>query len=124
MTDKKEKSNVDFLRDILKELQADNIGEEARNKKFEEAKEFLDAIATTETGQFVSQEKYDKMVEEKDELEEELEEYKEKGVLDFHTEDVGLDKFYWRLHSGNLKVTQEVESFVTRLKRTYIGVTA
>lgn len=109
-----EKSNIQHLRDILKEIEKDDIGEEARNKKFEEAFEFIDAM----------EEELKDAKEKESELEKELESANSEILLEYNEENLGLDTFYWKLKNGNLKLEGEVESFVQRLKRTYIGVTA
>ncbi len=111
-----DKSNIQHLRDILKKIQDDKVGEAARNDLFEEVEELIDAIGED--------------TEEIKELKEKLEtaEHDLAEALDeepsWNTEHLGLDKFYWKPHNENLQLTQEVESFVSRLRKKYIGVTA
>jgi hypothetical protein len=94
----KGKTNIDFLRDLINGFKVIDF------EKGEEAIEFLDAIQNElwEAGEEISELK--SKVTEKD---------PEYDNSDF----VGLDTIHWKLDSGNLKIQQQMESFIQRLER-------
>lgn len=103
-----EKSNIQHLRDIIKELTLTNTA------KQEEASGFLDAL------QLEIKEKDDEIKMQEDGLDKLLEE----GPEYENSDDVGLDHINWQLYNGNLRIQQEMENFIQALKKKYIGVTA
>lgn len=116
-----DKTNLQHLKDILAKIQKDDCGEEKRNELFEEANEFVESA---EEEIVEKNRRIDDINDEKKDLEKRVEEFEEDGVLQFNEEDLGLDRLYWQLKNGNLKLTGEVESFINRLKKAYMGVTS
>lgn len=101
---KKEKTNIDHLRKILKDLKY------VDSEKGTEAIEFLDAIEEEikEKDQEISD--IESGVEMEDEDDDKEAEY---DNSDF----VGLDTINWSLDNGNIAIQQQVESFIERLQR-------
>lgn len=113
MKNKKEKTNIDFLRDILNGFAAID------SEKSHEGMEFLDAIQN-EIWE-LSEEK----TEAADELKKAEEEISDLRSTISNLEDnpdteeffVGLDTIYIGYQNRNLKIEQQVESFIQRLQR-------
>lgn len=102
------KTNIDYLRDIIKDLTITNVAKQT------EAFEFLNAIAE-ELNESDEEAKYLKrQLESEDEPEYEFE----------NVEEVGLDTIFWELQNDNLRIRQEMENFFSSLKKKYIGVAA
>lgn len=108
---KKEKTNIDFLRDIIKELAY------VDSEKGKEGLEFLDAIdqEMNDSANEDAERELEIAEERIEELEGELDELKEKPDTDEYF--VGLDTIYIGYQHGNLKIQQQVESFIERLQR-------
>lgn len=101
----KGKNNIDFLREIIKGFTVID------SEKAEEAIEFLDAIQNEfwEKGEQIAELKLAAKENEQDDNEND----QEYDNSDF----VGLDTLNWKLDNGNLKIQQQMESFVQRLQR-------
>lgn len=103
MKNKKENSNIDHLRDIINGFKVID------SEKGQEALEFLEAV--------------EKEIKEKDdeisdlEMMEEPNDPEDKEPEYDNSDFVGLDTLNWSLDSGNLKIQQQVESFIQRLQR-------
>jgi hypothetical protein len=106
---KKQKTNIEHLRDLINGFKVID------SEKGEEALEFLDAIQE-------EMYKKDKEIEDLEMMEEpnDTEKEPEYDNSDF----VGLDTLNWSLDGGNLKIQQQVESFIERLKRENLVVPA
>lgn len=104
MKKKKDKTNIDFLREIIDGFKAIDL------EKGEEALEFLNAIQNEfwEKGEQISE--LQLAAKEEDEDDEKDPEY---DNSDF----VGLDTLSWKLDNGNIKIQQQMESFIQRLQR-------
>jgi hypothetical protein len=102
------KTNVQHLRDIIKEFETHD------SLKAEEAGEFLDSIE--EEIDDLKQDVRDAESAEPDKAE--LEEIAEDYIADeFTKEFVGLDTIEYRLVNGNLKIQMQVEQFVKNLQK-------
>jgi hypothetical protein len=97
---KKQKTNVEHLRDLINGFKVID------SEKGEEAIEFLDAIQN-------EMKKKDKKIADLELIEEPNDKEPEYDNSDF----VGLDTLNWSLDGGNLKIQQQVESFIQRLQR-------
>lgn len=108
------KTNIDCLRNIIKELTVTNVA------KQDEANEFLDAIAKelNESEDLIKDAEAEALDAQNQvkELEEEMELA--------NVEELGLDILRWELDNGNLRIQQEMENFISSLKKKYIGVAA
>jgi len=108
ITMKKEKSNIDHLRDLLKDVVHANK---------EEVFEFLEA----------AEYEIDELKNEKTKLQEELDDLESLGSSDddedeeddFNSENLGLDTFNWKLDHGNIVIEEHIQAFVTQMKRKY-----
>lgn len=119
MANKKEKSNVEYLRDILKELSLSD------SAKATEAEEFLDAIVEEYDGnekikdqmqdlKYELREKKERI----EELEDEVEKLEEDPKYD-NTENLGLDTLHWKLETGNILIEQHLEEWIKTMKVRY-----
>jgi len=104
---KKAKTNIEHLRDLLNDFKAID------SEKGEEAIEFLETIhdEIIKKDQEISDLE---MIEEPDDREPEYD----------NSDFVGLDTINWKLDNGNLKIQQQMESFVQRLKKENLVVPA
>lgn len=100
----KDKTNIEFLHDILEELELSDPVKAA------EGKEFLEAIQEDQRDleSQVKQLEQDAAIEDDDEDDE-----PKYGNEDF----VGLDTIYWGLKEGNLKIQMQMETFITTMKK-------
>lgn len=108
----KGKTNIEHLRDIINGFKVID------SEKGEEALEFVDAIENElqDCGGDTDNEKELEKAEERiEELEDEIRELKETPSTEEYF--VGLDTVYIGYQNGNLKIQQQVESFIQRLQR-------
>lgn len=108
------KTNIDCLRDIIKELTINNVTLQ------EEAFEFLDEIAKEMTE---AEEAVQAAEASMTDAQTELRELEEEMDMS-NSEELGLDTLRWELDNGNLRIQQEMENFIASLKKKYIGVAA
>lgn len=116
------KTNIEYLRDILKEL-----GQVAPTLAAE-AEEFLDAYVS-ETGEGDGCERCKDLEEEIEELKKEkndkneeiasLENEVEQLKCEVNVDNIGLDVIKWELEKGNLQIQSQMEAFVEQLRRQY-----
>lgn len=108
------KTNIDCLRNIIKELTVTNVA------KQEEANEFLDAIAKelNESEDLIKDAEAEAL-----DAQDQVQELEEEMEL-ANVEELGLDILRWELDNGNLRIQQEMENFISSLKKKYIGVAA
>ena len=102
------KTNVEYLRDILKEL-----GQVAPTLAAE-AEEFLEAYVS-ETGEGDDCERCKDLQEEIISLENEVDQLK----CEVSVDNIGLDVIKWELEKGNLQIQSQMEAFVEQLRRQY-----
>lgn len=103
-----EKSNIEHLRDILKEFQThDSI-------KADEAEEFLDAIESD-----IDDLKEEiRNAEDNEPDDDDKEEIAEDYIGDkFTKEYLGLDTIEYRLENGNLKIQMQLDQFLHNVKK-------
>ena len=112
-----DKTNIQCLRSIIKELTVSNAAKE------EEANEFLDAIEQELKEVDDKDDEITSLESKLDESAAEIRELEEEADL-ANVEELGLDTLRWELDNGNLRIQQEMENFIDVLKKKYIGVTA
>jgi vacuolar-type H+-ATPase subunit I/STV1 len=108
-----EKTNIEHLKDIIKELKIYD------SQKATEAEEFLEAIENELTD---SEDEMQTIKERNAELNSEIDTLEGGGSYD-NNDFVGLDTINWSLEKGNLAIQQRMESFIERLqKENCVGV--
>lgn len=124
MKKQKEKTNSEYIREIISEFSMYN------KNKADEAIEFLDALEKELSGASEIEElenQIEHLEQEKEKLEEIIQEQEDEDNRFSVSESVslgGLDVFHWGLDQGNLKITEQIESFVEKLKIQYVGPTS
>ncbi len=106
----KDKSNIDNLRDILSELKSKPISIDAYNNRVKEAGNLLTAINEDLNNKDTQIRASDMQL---DELQDKLDVAPELTNSDF----LGLDTLHWSLESGNLILTEKIETFISQLKK-------
>lgn len=108
MKNKVEKTNEQYLRELLEKIKG------LLPQEGEEAIEFFDALIDEHNDELI--EKNDEITKLKEEIED-VEESEEISLT--NTSELGLDTLHWELQNGNMVIEDLVEKFIESVQKKY-----